>query len=345
MSSDQIPPAERQIMITHTAADSFYQAHKEDFTAALASGAEEAERFSETFAMLPIGIRLTCPEEDEQRENGYLQSAEYREKCKDAFRPAINDAASFYYLSGEVSFAAYRTAVLALTSLTGRNIIAELCVENEDGLLFDGTEVLAAMGVLQRIGVGALILSAKNMESLSQTLSIIAPYARISLGVRIHSAWIREGISLPNAEILVCEEHDDEGRLHAAMQKEDAFPQIDRNHHEEILAPDGKYAHFIPLTIDISDEIACDHRLEQALIDAEDDSGGLKLSIADEDELIFFEELRYMIARPICISAATPELLEKALAIYPGLAIYDGTENFSEEILHYLEQKYGFIRL
>lgn len=335
-----------QIILTHADAGQIYAQNKECFAAALADGIEQCGDFSAKFD-IPAGIRLTCPPEEEEENDDipYFRAAQYKEKCKNAFRSQITEDAAFYYLSGEVSFPAFRTAVLALTDLTGRNIIAELCAENEDGLLFDGTELLAAIGILQKIGVSTLILSAKDMQSLCASLQLIAPYARISLGVRVHSAWIREGILLEGTEFLVCEEHDTEEKLLAAAKKHDGFSFKERDHHEAILAPDGRYAHFIRPTIDISDEIECDHRLFEALLEAEEEAGALKIYIADEDELISFEQHRYMITRPICIAADSPELFEKALAIYPGLALYDGTENFPEEILHYLEQKYGMIRL
>ena len=36
---------------------------------------------------------------------------------------------------------------------------------------------------------------------------------------------------------------------------------------------------------------------------------------------------------------------EQGLRVYPGLALYDGTWEQPEDVLHYLEQKYGLIRL
>ena len=42
---------------------------------------------------------------------------------------------------------------------------------------------------------------------------------------------------------------------------------------------------------------------------------------------------------------ARTELLEQGLRVYPGLALYDGTWEQPDEVVHYLEQKYGLIRL
>ncbi len=120
---------------------------------------------------------------------------------------------------------------------------------------------------------------------------------------------------------------------------------VPRDHNELILAPDGTNAHFINPTIDISDEIECGHRLEEALLDAEDDAGALKLLLETEEDVIALEEHRYMISRPVCLCAESSELLEEGLKVYPGLALYDGTWEQPEEMVRYWEQKYGLIRL
>ena len=86
-------------------------------------------------------------------------------------------------------------------------------------------------------------------------------------------------------------------------------------------------------------------RLEEALIQAEDDAGALKLVLETEDDVIALEEYWYMISRPLCLCAESAELLEQGLRVYPGLALYDGTWEQPDEVVHYLEQKYGLIRL
>ena len=70
-----------------------------------------------------------------------------------------------------------------------------------------------------------------------------------------------------------------------------------------------------------------------------------KLVLETEDDVIALEEYWYMISRPLCLCAESAELLEQGLQVYPGLALYDGTWEQPEEVVHYLEQKYGLIRL
>ena len=120
----------------------------------------------------------------------------------------------------------------------------------------------------------------------------------------------------------------------------------DRDHDDVILAPDGRNAHFIAPTVDISEEIVCDHRLYERLLEAEDEEAAvLRLVLEDEEGIQDLEDDLYMLARPVCLCAGTPELLEKALRAFYGLAVYDGTWELEPEILKYFEQKYGLICL
>ncbi len=112
------------------------------------------------------------------------------------------------------------------------------------------------------------------------------------------------------------------------------------------LLPDGTNAHFIDPTIDISDEIECGPRLGEDLLEAEDDSGAFKLVLETEDDLVALEECRYMISRPICLCGRTQTCSKRACACSPGLALYDGTWEQPDEVVHYWgKRKYGLVRL
>ena len=134
---------------------------------------------------------------------------------------------------------------------------------------------------------------------------------------------------------------------HPQPETQDKILQtVSRDHDDVILAPDGHNAHFIDAVTDISDEIACDHHLEENLLEIEDqEAAALKLLIQEEDDLYNLETDLYMLSRPVCLCAETPELLEKALRIYCGLAIYDGTWEQDPALVKYFSEKYGMICL
>ena len=159
------------------------------------------------------------------------------------------------------------------------------------------------------------------------------------------AAWFDERRPLYNAEIAVPAENEHAETLLHAVDEKAVCLSIPRDHDDFILAPDGNNAHFIDPTIDISDEIECGPRLGEELIEAEDASGAFKLLLETEDDLVALEECRCMISRPVCLCAENADLLEQGLRVFPGLALYDGTWEQPDEVVHYWERKYGLVRL
>ena len=182
-----------QLMLTSPDDVPLWREHPDRFAGAVAPDGAACDEWERTLDPLPVGIALDCPpvpdEEDEDTERPV--TLYYIGLCKDAFRDRLHEDAAFYYLRGSETFAALRAAVLALGDICGRTVIAELTLEDDEGHLADGTDVRAAIGVLQRIGVTTVILRARSMEELSEALERTAPYARLSLGVCVPSAWDR----------------------------------------------------------------------------------------------------------------------------------------------------------
>ena len=179
-----------QLLLNDPAVISLYHTAPEKFAGALAPNAELCDAWAEELAPLPVGLALECPPEPDAEHCERPITMHYIEQCKAVFRPLLHDDAAFYYLHGAPTFPALRAAVLALGDLCGRTVIAELQVEDDEGHLPDGTDVRAAIGVLQRIGVTTVLISAHDPESLTQALEIAAPYARLSLGVCMHADWL-----------------------------------------------------------------------------------------------------------------------------------------------------------
>ena len=194
-----------QLMLTSPDDVPLWREHPDRFAGAVALDGAACDEWERTLDPLPVGIALDCPpvpdEEDEDTERPV--TLYYIGLCKDAFRGRLHEDAAFYYLRGSETFAALRAAVLALGDICGRTVIAELTLEDDEGHLADGTDVRAAIGVLQRIGVTTVILRARSMEELSEALEKTAPYARLSLGVCVPSAWIGENLPFYNTEIVV----------------------------------------------------------------------------------------------------------------------------------------------
>lgn len=293
---------------------------------------------------LPVGQRILCVNSEwEQLERPCMLS--YMKLCSVQFARVKSEAADFYYVAGVTQFASIRAMVLAITAVTGKPVMAELAAGADGELLEDGVQALAAVGVLQRIGVSTVVFSAPQPQALAQVVGEVAPFARIPIGVVAHSDWLRADMELVNTELFVPTEHDAHENLLHALEDYKGLRLVGREHDDMLLASDGRHAHFVVPTIDISDEIACDARFGEALLDAEDMAGAIKIVLQTEDDLIAFEEHHYMITKPICLCAERAGLLEKGLRVFQGRSLYDGTWPHSDEVLRYFEQRYGMIRL
>lgn len=340
---EPIPLCPRHVIATTEEDYALRARSPEALLGALADSPQMFERMRAQEDGPPVGMTLTCPAFPQER--GEPVTERYIAHCKEVFHPRMHDKAAFYYLTGAESFRALRAAVLALTDITGRTIIAEVHAADESRMA-DGTDCLAAVGVLQRIGVSTVILCAAEAAHLEQALARIAPYARLSVGVRVPSRWLRENVALTNVEIALPVPQERAAEVWEALSSYAGCRMVRRDHDDMILAPDGRDAHFIHAVIDISDEIPCDHHLEETLLQIEDEeAAALKLMVGEEDDLYNLETDLYMLSRPVCLCAETPELLERALRIYHGLAIYDGTCAQDAAVLKYFSEKYGLICL
>lgn len=341
---ESIPLSGGQLIVTNPDDHSLIAKNPELIAGALAADPEILARLREACSEVPAGLMVRCPELPEDMEAPIVEA--YMHECRKAFRPLLQHHADFYYLYGAANFYALRAAVLAMTDLSGAALMAELPVD-ADARMEDGTDCLAAVAVLQRIGVSTIILTASEPEDLPDALNEVAPYARVSLGVRCPAVWLLRDMALPNVELFVPMPTERARRLADLVRMRSGSGSdtvIPRELDDVVLAPDGRDAHFIDWTTSISDEICCDHLLCERLIELEDEApAAFKLLLEEEEDVIVLEENLYMITRPVCLCAESPELLEKALRVYAGLALYDGTWEQEGRILKYFSEKYGLI--
>lgn len=344
---EPIPLCRGQLLFPPQETAAAYAACKADSAAALVADAALCDAVAEAvLAQVPVGLLIDClPGPAEVSAQEPCPTEALIAQHKDILKQGIPESADFIYLRCTDTFASLRCAVLAVTDLTGRTIMAEVQVARE-GMMPHGTDIVAAVGILQRIGVSTIVIAGDSAEDVSDALQKAAPYARLSLGARIDPAWLEdEEFPLPNAEVFLPRQAADSERLAQALRTHTRAAHVPRDHDDFLLAPDGTNPHFLDPYIDISDEIEVGARLSERLIEAEDDAGALKLQLESEEDLIAFEEHVFMIARPVCLCAEQPELLESALRIYPGRALYDGTWPLEERLLKYFSEKYGMIVL
>lgn len=341
---EPIPLSSGQLIVTSPDDYTWIANSPELIAGALATDLEMLVRLRESCPRLPVGLMLRCPELLEDMKSPVVET--YIRLCRKVFQPLLQYHADFYYLYGAENFYTLRAAVLAVTDLSGSALMAELPVD-ADARMEDGTDCLAAAAVLQRIGVSTIVLTACEPEDLPDALKRIAPYARVSLGVRCPAVWLLRDMALPNVELFVPMSTERAHRLvDLVRMRSSSSPDtvIPRELDDTVLAPDGRDVHFIDWTTSISDEITCDYLLCERLITLEDEApAAFKLLLEEEEDVLVLEENLYMITRPVCLCAESPELLEKALRVYAGLALYDGTWEQEGRILKYFSEKYGLI--
>ncbi len=258
-------------------------------------------------------------------------------------RRAMHEEADFVYIRMRQNLHVLRAAVLAATELDELGVFVEIPVD-EDGCTADGSCAMAVMGILQRIGVAGIILTGEPQD-IDDTIEELAPHASIALGVSVKPSELRNMRELASVEFYHTREPEDVRRL-----LEIAPPSSGKNEPDAdddyVLAPVGEHAHFVDVTIDISDPVDLEDHFGETLLELEDQwSGALKLEINTPEDVHLLAEGQYMINRPVCLASENPELLEQALCVFDGIALYDGTWELDKEKIDYFRRHYGMVAL
>ena len=111
---------------------------------------------------------------------------------------------------------------------------------------------------------------------------------------------------------------------------------------ELLPAATEKALFFLDPAVETGPPLRCDDDLENNLEDAlDEDSPILSVEIRESADLDLFADCQYMISKPLCLVCDDADLLEQALRLYQGRALYDGT--LDSETLSPLVQKYGLL--
>ncbi len=287
-----------------------------------------------------IDAKLNKEEDTTSREwNAGWMISQFREPVD----RAIAAGADFLYIRMAEDLQVLRAAVLAATEVSGIGILTELPVD-EEGMMPDETPLLAAMGILQRIGVAGMMLTG-DIEEVTETIDELSPYALIALGYVPDAGDVESGAELPEAEFYLAAGGAQVETLNARIPLSDDSdePDADRDY---ILAPVGRKVHFVDATIDISEPMDLEEHFEEELLELEDSfSGAVKIEIETVEDIYLLAENQYLLERPVCLAAENPELLEKALKVFNGIALYDHTWEIDSDVLSYFCSHYGLVVL
>lgn len=275
-----------------------------------------------------------------------------------------------FFIETAMTMPEARAAVLAVRSVSKKPVwVCFTCDEN--GRTPSGTDVLAALIVMQGMGASAFGLNCcTGPEGLLEQLRRLTPYARIPLIAKPNAGLPRavDGeaeYDCPPAELaaLVPDLAAAGVRLFGGCcgtgpdhidALKSAVAQVDfKRFTPPVQDPDvipcasEKEARFITPDVDVGEVIECSSALLEDILEAEEDSpqGALKISVLEEDDVEIFAEHQYAIKDALCLTSDVPELLEAALRAYQGRAFWDNTEEMEPEFLAEMRRKYGLVIL
>ena len=256
-----------------------------------------------------------------------------------------------------------RAAVLAVRSVSRKPIFVTFTCD-EKGRTLSGSDVAAILQIMQgmeidafglncSVGPAEMVTQLRRLHEYAQVPLIAKPNAGIpeirgdetvyncppeqftahlqemaEAGVRIfggccgttaeHIRALKRGTALLQPAAILTQRTD---LLPAATEKE---------------------VFWLDPTAEIGEVISCSEDLEEDLLDAMDeDTPVIALSIRGEEDLELFAESQYMIRKPLCLVCEDIGLLEQALRLYQGRALYCGA--LPEEALALLVRKYGLL--
>lgn len=256
-----------------------------------------------------------------------------------------------------------RAAVLAVRSVSDKPIFVTFTCD-ENGRSLSGTDITAALTVLQGMGIDAFGLncSAGPAEMLPQ-IKRLREFSRVPLIVKPNAGMpeIVDGKTVYNCppeqfvelipEFLASGVAIFGGCCGTTAEHIAALSKALQN--AEPVAPAPKFADLLPASTEkLTAYLPVDARpgtiltvtdeLEDELSDALDtDDAMVAVRLDTWDEVELFADCQYMISKPLCIVCDAADILEAALRAYQGRPLYEGT--LPDSALAPLVSKYGVI--
>lgn len=268
-----------------------------------------------------------------------------------------------FVIETTMTLAEARAAVLAVKSVSGKPVFVSFTC-NEKGRTLTGTDVTAALVVMQGMGVDAFGLNCSTgPEEMLVQLRRLSEYAEVPLMAKPNAGipQVVDGKPVyncpPEQFAALAEEMALAGvcifggccgteREHIAALAEKAAKLTMKTPapaHPDKLPCATEKLPFLLDAVEYGDVLECDDDLEDALFDAEEeDDAMIAIRITSAEQLDTFSEYQGMIGKPLCLLCEDAELLEQALRRYQGRAAYSGS--LSDEALAPLVKKYGLVR-
>ncbi len=268
-----------------------------------------------------------------------------------------------YVIETMMTLSDARAAVLAVRSVSDKPIFVTFTCD-EHGRCISGTDVTAALTVLQGMGIDAFGLncSAGPAEMLLQ-LRRLREYARVPLIAKPNAGLpvIVDGkavYSCPPEEFVRCvPEFLATGvaifggccgttaahiaALRDALDGAEITPPAPQ-HTDMLPASTEKLPAYLPVDAAHGPILTVTDDLEEQLSDVLDgDDAMVAIRVDTREDVDGLADVQYMLTKPLCLVCDDAELLEAALRVYQGRALYEG--GLPEPALLPLCARYGLL--
>ena len=283
----------------------------------------------------------------------------YTEQAK-----ALEDAGvDVFVIETTMTIPEARAAILAVKSVSDKPVFVTFTCD-ENGKTLTGTDVTAALVIMQSMGADAFGLNCSvGPDKMLIQLGRMAEYAQVPL-IAKPNAGIPEMVD--GKAVYTCKPEEFAAlvpemaaagvgifggccgsepahiaALAQAVQQAD-IKKPEPKHTDELVAATEREVFVLPTDVDCEEVFPCDEDVMDAIEEAEDSEDAvLSIRIDEEDELENFAEGQYAIVKPLCLHCDDAELLEQALRLYQGRALYAGS--LTKEKLQPLCDTYGLI--
>ena len=256
-----------------------------------------------------------------------------------------------------------RAALLAVKDVSDKPVLVS-CTGDENGRTLTGTDVKAALVIMQGMGIDAfglncstgpeeMLAQAAKLRDIAEVPLAIKPNAGLPKTVngrpvydcppdefvRYTGEFAKLGACLFGGCCGTGPEHI------AALKhqlKDFSLIKPAPKHDGRIMCATEKEAFMIEPGIRVSDVIDCRAELDERIRAAnKSDAEVIAIRIEKEADLDEFEAAQYAVRKPLCIVCDDAGLLGEALALYQGRALYAG--GLTDEELLPLAGRYGLI--
>ena len=273
-----------------------------------------------------------------------------------------NAGVDLFVIETMMTLAEARTALLAVKSVSSKPVFVSFTCDAQ-GRTLTGSDVTAALQVMQGMGADAFGLNCSvGPEEMLVQLQRLHKIARVPLIAKAN-AGIPEIVNgetvydCPPERFTGCMEAmakagvsifggccgTDSGHVAAmAAAAQGLKPCAPAPEHGDLLpCATEKEVFFLDPAAEHGAVLPCDEQLEDALAEAQEEAEMVAIAIQNTEELDNFADCQFMITKPLCIVCDDAGLLEEALRLYQGRALYEGS--LSEEDLLPMCRKYGLI--